>query len=658
MALLPSGYIICDGVEKSYDSGVLSASDLEINGLFRNATSSISQTIWFFGSRNTSSTTSAGQLNFDVTTSDNYFGCASGRVSLSNFALSDAFWHIYVRNNYFEFTDVNQVWSATGSATSFTGSRTMYINGMNNAGSLATAGHPDLVCGFIIKKNGTLVKNFIPCYSESLSTQGLYETVSGTFVQPLAGSTSLGITQNRIRVSSGTGGKGYLRTIRGERVEDMFVSPVYNTDFISQPNRCRVECIAEAEDGYVFKNWTVNGDIVSTDAHYTFFTLTDTDIVANFQKSVEVMNLPYKLRVFNQYGDTYDFQVLSASVTDDSLQRTTSTVIVNDYPSGNLVSMRAILRSPRGEILFQGIVSSVEGNTISLREMMSVFDREYILNASSFNKTNYTVRYGLTYLLMRATWSRRLSDASVTDDLLYDNLGWIYQDTKNVADDLSLYEERNSTVTFPKITETNIQNMEDLCLSYSNFGIYMDFHSPDGMSEGFIPRYYKANDSITLGDNMEAISDINVIIESQENTIVVVYNSTGAILRGTYGVMTDGSIGDYSNTLDDSQYLGYSNYIGKVIMSDDEINTILAENLSCSGLNHKITFSVQFSDLLPFGKLKVGTPVDFYVGNQMYKSVVTAVSFDILPNREEISNAKITLGNVRTNLTSKMNIRK
>ena len=48
----------------------------------------------------------------------------------------------------------------------------------------------------------------------------------------------------------------------------------------------------------------------------------------------------------------------------------------------------------------------------------------------------------------------------------------------------------------------------------------------------------------------------------------------------------------------------------------------------------------------------------FYVGNQLYKSVVTAVSFDILENKENIANAKVTLGNVRTSLTSKLNIKK
>lgn len=451
-----------------------------------------------------------------------------------------------------------------------------------------------------------------------------------------------------------------MRTIRGEKVEDMFVSPVYITDYDTNPWRCRVQCTAEAEDGYMFKNWTVNGTVVSTDPNYMFFTLSDTDIVANFQKTADLMDLNYRMKVFNHYGDSHDFLVISASVTDDSLQKTTSTVVVKESPSGNLVGMRATLRSPRGEKLFQGIVSSVEGNTITLREMMSLFDRDYILLTTTFSKSNYTVRQGLIWLLTLGSGYRKLATGSFTDELLFDNLmSWIYNDTNNVTDDTSLYEERNSTVTFPKITETSIQNLEDLCLSFSAFGIYMDFCSPDGVSEGFIPRYYKNNDTVTIGDNMEAISDINVTIEPQENTIVVIYNSTGATLRGMYGVMSDGSIGRYdSGSPDYTQFLGYTNYIGKVVMSDDELNTILAENLSCSGLNHKITFSVQFSDLLPFGKLKVGTPVDFYVGNQMYKSVVTAVSFDILQNREEISNAKITLGNVRTNLTSKMNIRK
>ena len=42
--------------------------------------------------------------------------------------------------------------------------------------------------------------------------------------------------------------------------------------------------IATANTGYMFKNWTVNGNIVSTDASYTFTANEDMNLVANFYK--------------------------------------------------------------------------------------------------------------------------------------------------------------------------------------------------------------------------------------------------------------------------------------------------------------------------------------------------------------------------------------
>lgn len=42
--------------------------------------------------------------------------------------------------------------------------------------------------------------------------------------------------------------------------------------------------IAVAKDGYMFKNWTVNGNIVSTNASYTFTANEDKNLVANFYK--------------------------------------------------------------------------------------------------------------------------------------------------------------------------------------------------------------------------------------------------------------------------------------------------------------------------------------------------------------------------------------
>ena len=241
------------------------------------------------------------------------------------------------------------------------------------------------------------------------------------------------------------------------------------------------------------------------------------------------------------------------------------------------------------------------------------------------------------------------------DTLLFNWLGLIFGDEKNIEDDLSLYEEENSVVTTPTITDTGVQNLEDYILSFSNFGIYVSFEKVlDGIADYLVPRYFKNNDTLTISDNVESISNVSVTIESQENTIVNIFNSTGT-LRGMYGVRLDGSIGRYDVLGEDlTQYLGYTNYFGSVAMSDDPLNTILAENLSLSGLNHKITFDIDFRGMLSLEQLKIGTPVDFYYGGDLYKSVITGVSFEITQNIENITNAKITMGNVRTSLTSKL----
>ena len=45
---------------------------------------------------------------------------------------------------------------------------------------------------------------------------------------------------------------------------------------------------ATPADGYVFANWTVNGNVVSTDAEYTFNVTSDMDLVANFTEGIMI----------------------------------------------------------------------------------------------------------------------------------------------------------------------------------------------------------------------------------------------------------------------------------------------------------------------------------------------------------------------------------
>ena len=97
----------------------------------------------------------------------------------------------------------------------------------------------------------------------------------------------------------------------------------------------------------------------------------------------------------------------------------------------------------------------------------------------------------------------------------------------------------------------------------------------------------------------------------------------------------------------------------KTILSDDALPTLKAQYLSSALFAHKITFNV---DLLKgnynLDDFVLGRPVDFYVGNKLYKTMITRREYKIEENADVVSSVKITCGKTRISLTSKLNVRK
>lgn len=647
--MLPSGYIPCNEMFSYFDSGVLSASDLEIDALFY---SQAIQSGYLFGARNSNSNNSNGQLNF-LFGATSYFGCNSARVTIANLQGMGRYIHMYVLANHFELANESQIWSVTGNANSFTGTRNMYINNINNAGTVG-ASVGARILGFRIKKAGTLVKDYVPAYRESDGTFGLYDLVDDQFVSPLATVQQSFVKQE---IAQSQNGRGFFRTQHGELVTEIYKY----ADTTST-----VKCVAIPNDGYRFEKWVDANDVAVSDRQELEINYTTANTLRPvFTPSVisvdEDFCLNYHLAVYKPYysDDVAYLNVVNASVSEDALQRSTSMITVEDVPSTVEESNIAILYDPKGTIVYQGVIQSIKDNQISCREMLSLFDRDYIFSTSTFTNTNYNVLYGAYYLLTRGQIGRDFS----TNDPALSNFfsGFIYS-SSDYTYRPSLYEEQNSTVIVPSITDTETANLEDYLLNLANFGIF--FGKPNGERLNrqdyiikVVPYYFRINDALSISDNLENISNIEVTQETQEDNVLVVFNSLGSTLRGMYGVMSDGTVGQYDLTgADISQYIGATKYYGKVILSDDNMNTILAENLSSASLNHKVTFDVQFNRMVTFDMLQIGTPVNFYVGNRLYRSVITAISYDIVANMEDVVNAKITLGNVRTNLTSKLNM--
>ena len=69
---------------------------------------------------------------------------------------------------------------------------------------------------------------------------------------------------------------------------NVYIGTIGGTTSASIKKGSSTTVVAAANSGYIFKNWTVNGNVVSTNASYTFTANEDMNLVANFSKTYTV----------------------------------------------------------------------------------------------------------------------------------------------------------------------------------------------------------------------------------------------------------------------------------------------------------------------------------------------------------------------------------
>ena len=648
MSQLPSGYTHLEGLYLSsyLDTGVYPSDDLEIEFLFSGMTSG-----YIFGARNSNSNTSAGQYNlYYGGTSTSYFGYRSARVNLGTFSTGNIV-HFYGLNNSMQLNGNTAIITSEGATGTFTGTRTVWLGGLDNAGSLLNQ-VKYAVHGLSIKQGGTLIRYYIPCYDTANSQVGLYDTVNSSFTSL---STPATPPAYLVTINDNTGGVGYARTMLEDKAKQIYGGAIGLIN-----GYYKVNLIAEAEDGYEFANWTDgNGNVVSTEPNFQYEPTAAITLTPNFRKITKItMDMNYFVKNFNYGQSGYTtVQVRSATIKTDTLQKSSSTIVLDSVPSTMQKNSYVLLYSPRGKMLYIGLINAIEGNTITCREPLAIYDQNYIFTAQSNAKVG--LMYWLDFLLARADNPKFSTGGG--DDLMtrkmYHTLGAENQHFINKTRFLSLDHSRNPNAVAPSIDSTETKNLEDFLLGiFNDYGVYVDATEYNGRYILYTPFYYKLDDTITIADNSEAITDVNVVFEDQEANVLMIYDSTGATLRGTYGAKTDGTIGEPAYPYSD--YVAYKDYKLKLEMTDDNIIDVIDKSLSNAYLNHKITFNVAYGNMYHAEDFYIGRPINFYVGDQMYQSVITSVEFSIIENREQIDGAKITIGKVRTNLTSKLNLGK
>ena len=148
--------------------------------------------------------------------------------------------------------------SMSSSATSFT------VNATNGNGALATLTRNNEIMGSAIINNGTANITFAAPGQTGTATLTVFGYNKITYIATI-NITGGGGTQYNVNVSSNPTNGG---TVTGGGT-------------YQQGQSCTVSATANA--GFTFTNWTENGNVVSTQANYTFTVNSNRNLVANFQ---------------------------------------------------------------------------------------------------------------------------------------------------------------------------------------------------------------------------------------------------------------------------------------------------------------------------------------------------------------------------------------
>lgn len=684
---LPSGYKVIDRLASIYssssstnayfDTGLYPKDTYRIESLFAKV-GSLGET-HFFGARNTSSNTSAGQISFGLTSNDYpYIAYNNKTTTILSDASSKVFYGIEGLNLY--VLDSTEYANSEGTSGTFTGTRTMYILARNNAGSVQYGAGLGYRCIFNLKiwDNDTLIAHYVPAYEEASSTYGLYEMVSSTFLTKTGGTNGFGSSVS-FTVSSSGNGNAYISDERVGDVSEILISSAIG---LLTPSPIRIRAVAN--DGYVFLNWTNNGTIVSTDDDFYIdgvdYNSSSTNLVANFVKKTKIGQYNGFRAMAFQYGANAEgendqrsnvfAEVISASIKEDILSRTTSTIEL-DSAEGISNNSPIVITDSMNKKVYIGLINGIDNNTLEVREPLAITDTEFLLNSSFLNGKGTVpvvlANFGWRVVNGQMAWS----NTSTNPAMLKKGSPFRFDIERMVHSDGAL----NIFSNVPTDSNVEVINVEDYILELSNqYMIYVDpKYVPDRENygdtvwtgQGIVMEMVNPLElsALVIGDNSEEISNISIQVEEAENTVLEIHNAAGTSLKGIYGVKDDGTIAQmqYTSSFPDDLigFMARYNCKSKVVNSDDPINTLIKQYLSNSFFNHIITFDVDLTkNTFNFDDFKLCRPIRFYYGNKLYNSVVTAREYNINANESTIKTMKVTLGKVRTSLTSKLKLKR
>lgn len=386
---------------------------------------------------------------------------------------------------------------------------------------------------------------------------------------------------------------------------------------------------------YNFVRW---GDGETTNPRQITVTKNVT-LTAEYQRVTDTNGI-YQYRCFikdqlNLTDPPKSFMVVNTfDVNVDLLTNATSSITVMEMPTNVNEGDVLVLYDPKGQFLYNGVITSIEDKTINCSQMQSFYKGSWVYQTSS--KT-YLEQEIATVLDLYAQGKQKGS--SYTDPLVAQRLGGI------TVDYVGSITSHLPTRWSGSGSQYEVINMEDFIYElYQKYSIVFDFEinfSGTNYVHIKVPNFSK----VSVGNNMFAIKDMSPVTEIEETNRLIVYG-TNNTYRKTYVATKSGIVEEPSST---ANRFNITNT--EIVFSDDTLADLVSANLPSTMYNHKLTFTLIIKNFIyEFGDFNLGGEMDVYYNDDYYGTVLTGYEITKESN-QNITEAKFTCGKVRVALT-------
>ena len=324
-----------------------------------------------------------------------------------------------------------------------------------------------------------------------------------------------------------------------------------------------------------------------------------------------------------------ELRLKNFTINKDLLSSTTSEFELISVPSavenGNIFGVY----DDKGNIIYNGVITSVQDNVIRTNDIICIFDDLWLYRDPQL--------------------------ASIEADIV-DIINNDFKDNndslvESIFSQFTVLASTTNAITMGLQEENYTVNFKDLLINlYSNYGLLVDITVPYSTGSSTIVVSIPTFASMSIADNTDVIRNFSHTSQVTETNKLVIYATNGAYRASYYA--TPSGITQNSAAVDRVVKMK-----SKIVFSDlEDLSSIVDENLDDLVYNHKITMELLLDNkLFDFYSFNLGQNFTIYWNGETFYTVLTAYKYssDQYGHTDYVT---LTFGKVRYSLSEKLQI--